>query len=88
MGVEYQNNASDFFVTFALGRRGALPWDPRFSIFDRARRAVEAGTGTEPGEPVVAGEQAPDCMPVYGHHDSERPPVSVLTAGRTGWKYL
>ena len=31
---------------------------------------LNCGKGTEPVKPVVAGWQAPDCLPVYGHHDS------------------
>ena len=68
--VEYQDNASDFLggcsATKEVCHRAAHgSWILRW-----AEGAVELRRGEEQSrEPVVAGGVAPDCEPVYGHHD-------------------
>ena len=41
-----------------------------FDFLSGRTARLNDGKGTEPIRPVVAGWQARDCVPVYGHHDS------------------
>ena len=46
-------------------------WRTVFRVLGWAGRAVKLNRGEEQSRrPVVAGWLAPDCEPVYGHHDS------------------
>ena len=60
-----------FFGGGCSGAKGARRRGTHgFCFISGAGRAVKPKRGQEQSlEPVVAGELAPDCEPVYGHHD-------------------
>ena len=70
MGVEYQDSARDFLGWCLLTRGERSRAAHGFSILRWAEGAFKPTKGEgQSHQPVVAGWQAPDCKPVYGHHD-------------------
>jgi hypothetical protein len=70
LGVEYQKERKRFFGGGSETREERPRAAHGLSILRWAQGAVKLRKGEgQSHQPVVAGGLAPDCEPVYGHHD-------------------